>query len=144
MKKPTPLILTAWVVHAAAWFLPTLRAQDFHPAVRGWTATRLAACAIWPYGLVQFKTVYSAELATVSVATTLFFVLCSPWVALRGSRSVQRWSAWVAAAAFIFNMHWIIIFGPQRSQLAVGYFLWLLSFFLLAVGLFISSRIVPS
>ena len=32
--------------------------------------------------------------------------------------------------------------GSQRSQLAVGYFVWLLSFLLLAVGLFVSSRIV--
>ena len=142
MKKPTPLILAAWILHAAAWFLPTLKAQDFRPPVPGWKATRLAACAIWPCGDVQFQTVHNAVLSTVSVATTLFFVLCSPWVVLRGSQSLRRWSAWVAAVAFVFNMHWIVDFGPQRSQLAVGYFVWLLSFLLLAVGLFVSSRIV--
>lgn len=141
MRKVNVFILAAWILHAAAWFLPTVKAQDFRPPVPGWKATRLAACAIWPCGGVQFQTLHHAVLSTVSVATTLFFVLCSPWVVLRGSPSVRRWSAWVAAAAFIFNMHWIVIFGPQRSQLAVGYFVWLLSFLLLAIGLFLSSRI---
>jgi hypothetical protein len=124
MKKPTPLILAAWILHAAAWFLPTLKAQDFRPAVPGWKATRLAACAIWPCGDVQFQTVHHAVLATVSVATTLFFVLCSPWVVLRGSQSLRRWSAWVAVAAFVFNMHWIVIFlgrSGHNSRLDTSY-----------------------
>jgi len=43
-------------------------------------------------------------------------------------------------AAFLLNMHWIVTFGEQRSALAIGYFLWLLSFFLLAVGLLVSVR----
>ena len=141
MQKANLLIWAAWILHAAAWFLPSVKPQDFAP-VPGWKATRLAACAIWPCGSVQFQTVHHAVLATISVATTLFFVLWSPWVVLRGSQSLRRWSAGVAATAFVFNLHWIVIFGPQRSQLAVGYFVWLLSFLLLAVGLFVSSRIV--
>jgi hypothetical protein len=144
MKKPTPLILAAWILHAAAWFLPSLKAAGYHPAVPGWKATRLAACAIWPCGDVQFQTVHHAVLSTVSVVTTLFFVLCSPWVVLRGSQSLRRWSAWVAVAAFVFNMHWIVIFGPQRSQLAVGYFVWLLSFLLLGIGLFVLAADYPN
>ena len=28
MKKPTPLILTAWVLHAATWFLAAIEAHD--------------------------------------------------------------------------------------------------------------------
>ena len=144
MKKANLLIWAAWILHVAAWFLPTLKAQDFRPSVPGWKATRLAACAIWPCGDVQFQTVHHAVLATVSVATTLFFVLCSPWVVLLGSQSLRRWSAWVAVAAFVFNMHWIVIFGPQRSQLAVGYFVWLLSFLLLGIGLFVLAADYPN
>ena len=146
MKKANLLILAAWIVHVASWFLPALKAdaENFRPPVVGWKAFRLAACALWPCGDVQFQTVHHAVLATASVATTLFFVLCSPWVVLRGSRSFRWWSAWVAAVAFIFNLHWIIIFGPQRTQLAIGYFLWSLSFLLLAVGLFVSSRLIES
>jgi hypothetical protein len=142
MKKPTLLISTAWILHAAAWFLPVLKGQDFRPPTVGWKAFRLAACAIWPCKGVQFETVHHEVLATVSVVTTLLFVLCSPWIVMLGPRSLRRLSAWVSAAAFVFNMHWIVIFGPQWSQLTVGYFAWLFSFLLLAVGLFVSSRIV--
>jgi hypothetical protein len=138
------LILVAWIVQVVSWFLPAFIAQDIGAPVAGWQAFRLSACAIWPCEEVQFQTLHHAVLATLSVITTLFFVLCSPWVVLRGSRLLRRWSAWVVAAAFIFNTHWIITFGPQRSQLAIGYFLWWLSFLLLAIGLFVSSRSVVS
>ena len=141
MRKANLLIWAAWILHLASWFLPTVTPEDFQ-AVAGWQAFRLAACEIWPCGDTQFQTVHHAVLATVSTTTTLLFVLCSPWVVLRGSQSLRRWSAWVATAAFVFNMHWIVTFGPHRSQLAVGYFVWLLSFLLLAIGLFVSSSIV--
>ena len=142
MNRPILLILAAWILHVASWFLPTVNRQDLSKTLPGWQAFRLAACAIWPCQGVQFQTVHHEVLATLSATTTLLFVLCSPWVALRGSQSVLRWSAWVASAAFVLNMHWIVTFGPQRSQLMVGYFVWLFSFLLLAIGLFVSSRIV--
>ena len=141
MRKANLLIWAAWILHVASWFLPVVKPYDFHEALPGWQAFRFAACAIWPCG-AEFQTVYHAVLATVSTITALLFVLCSPWVVLRGSQSLRQWSAWVAAAAFVSNMHWIVTFGPQRSELAVGYFVWLLSFLLLAIGLFVSSRIV--
>jgi hypothetical protein len=144
MSTSRLLILGAWIIHVASWFLTAVEVQETHTPVAGWKAFRLAACAIWPCEEVQFQTVHHEVLATLSVITTLFFVLCSPWVVLRGSRLLRRWSAWAAAAAFIFNTHWIITFGPQRSELAIGYYLWLLSFLLLAIGLFVSSRLVVS
>jgi hypothetical protein len=72
------------------------------------------------------------------MVTTLFFVLWSPWVVLRGSQSLRRFSAWAAATAFVVNIHWIFIFGSARSELAIGFFLWWFSFLLLAIGLFMS------
>ena len=138
MKKANLLILAAWILHAASWFLPAIRAHDFQQPLPGWKAFRYAACAVWPCEDIQFDTMYHAVLATVSVTTTLFFVLCSPWVVMRGSRSLRRCSAWAAATAFLFNTHWIVIFGPQRWELTIGYYLWWLSFFLLAIGLALS------
>jgi hypothetical protein len=139
MKKSIIFILTAWILHVSSWFLPAVERPDFVGTLAGWQAFRLASCAIWPCEGVQFQTVHHTVLAAVSVTTTLLFVLCSPWVVRRGSQSVQRWSAWVATTAFVFNTHWMITFGPERSQLTVGYFVWLLSFLLLAVGLFLSA-----
>lgn len=136
MKKPTPLIVTAWVLHAAAWFLPAIKAHDFQAPMPGWKAFRYASCAILPCEGIHFQTVHHAVLSTMSVITTLFFVLWSPWAVLHGSRSLLRFSAWAATTAFVLNIHWIFIFGSERSELAIGFFLWWFSFLLLAIGLF--------
>jgi hypothetical protein len=77
-----------------------------------------------------------AVLATVSAASTLLFIFGSPLIVLRGSRSLWRASAWVAATAFVVNAHWYVLYGPDRSDLRIGYFLWWLSFAVPAVGLF--------
>src|SRR5262249_2376952 len=138
MRKPNLLILTAWALHVTSWFLPVLKIEDYHGVVPGWKAFRLAACAVWPCKSVQFETLHHAVLATISVTTTLLFLLCSSLVVLRGSRAIQKSGAWAAAAAFAFNTHWIIIFGEKRSELTIGFFIWWLSFLLLAIGLFTS------
>jgi hypothetical protein len=140
--KINPSVLAAWVLHLAAWFLPVVKAQDIRGAVVGWKAFRLAACGVWPCGDVEFQARIYAVLATISVITTVLFVLFSPWVVLWGSRTVQKCSAWFAAAAFVFNTHWIVIFGDQRSLLTIGYFLWWVSFLLLAIGLFRMPEII--
>jgi hypothetical protein len=106
--------------------------------VPGWKAFRLAACAVWSCEDVQFQTVHHAVLATTSAITTVLFVLCSPWVVLSGGRPLRRVSAWVAGAAFLFNTHWIFIFGDKWTELSIGYYVWWLSFFLLAIGLLLS------
>jgi hypothetical protein len=72
----------------------------------------------------------------VSVITTLLFIVGSPWVVLRGTRSVLRASAWVAAAAFFLNAHWLLGTEGRASGLGVGYFFWWCSFIMLALALF--------
>jgi hypothetical protein len=142
MKKPNPLILTAWVLHAVAWFLVAIKAHDYQAPVPGWMAFRYASCAILSCEGIEFEKPYQAVLSALSVITTLFFVLWSPWAVLRGSRSLRRFSAWAAAAAFVLNIHWIFLFGSDRSELAIGYYLWWLSFLLLAIGLFHVPRLM--
>jgi hypothetical protein len=140
MKKPNLFILVAWTLHLIAWFLPAVKPQqEFTKPILGWKAFRLAACGVISCDGIEFQTRHHAVLAGASAITTVFF-LCSPWLILRGSQSLRLWSAWITVAAFLLNMHWIVTFGDQRSALAIGYFLWLLSFFLLAVGLFVSVR----
>jgi hypothetical protein len=87
---------------------------------------------------MEFQTLHHAVLATLSVLTTVLFVCGSLWIALRGARSLRRPFAWIATAGFVLNTHWIVIFGSERSTLAIGYFVWLLSFLFLALGLFLS------
>jgi len=137
MRKPNLFILAAWALHVTSWFLPVVKANDVHPVLPGWKAFRYAACAVWPCEGIQFQTLHHAVLATISVLTTLFFVVCSLWV-LSGRKSLRRPLAWATATAFVFNTHWIVIFGSDRSALTIGYFLWLSSFIFLALGLFLS------
>jgi hypothetical protein len=141
MRKPHLLIAGAWLVHAAAWFLPVEKEGVKLPqGLPGWQAFRVAACAIWPYEGWNIGGWYNIVLSTMSAATTLLFVLGSVWVVWTGSRAVRRASAWIATAAFIVNAHWFIRFGSDRFDLRIGFFLWWSSFLLLAIGLFHLSR----
>ena len=137
-KRLNPLILLAWILYVASWFLPVLNATDVHPVVPGWRAFRYAACGVWPCEGMEFQTLHHAVLATLSVLMTALFLFCSLWIALRGARSLRRPFAWIATAGFALNTHWIVIFGSERSTLTIGYFVWLSSFLFLALGLFLS------
>lgn len=142
MNRPTPVILTAWVLHVAAWFLPVIGEGTTLPhGLPGWQALRFALCAVWPYRDASFEHWYNAVLATISGATAPLFILGSVWVVWFGSRTVRRVSAWIAASAFVINAHWyvFVLFGPDPKDLKIGYFLWWFSFLLLAWGLFALS-----
>jgi hypothetical protein len=137
MKRPHLLISYAWLLHAAAWLLPVVKGGAKLPGgLPGWEAFRVASSPVWSMKDVKFDTWYDAVLATVSAMTTLLFVFGSPWIVLRGSRSLWRVSSWAAATAFVVNAHWYVLFGSDRSDLRIGYFVWWPSFILLAVGLF--------
>lgn len=141
MKRPALLLSVAWLIHAAAWFLPVVKGGVTLPhGVPGWEAWLIAACALWPCKDVSFDSWYSAALSGVSAITTVLFLLGSPLVIWRGSATLQRVSAWVVLVAFVANSHWFVLFGADRVDLRVGYFLWWLSFAVLAGGLFALSR----
>jgi hypothetical protein len=141
MRKAHLVVSGAWLLHATAWFLPVVKEGVTLPqGLPGWQAFRVAACAVWPYEGFHIDGSYNVVLSTLSAITTLLFVLASGWVVLRGSRTLHRASAWIAASAFVVNAHWCVRFGSDRMDLRVGYFLWWLSFMLLALGLFGLSR----
>lgn len=137
MRRPQFLILAAWLLNGAAWFLPVVTSVGggaISPITGVW-AFLIAARTAWPDNAGYYL---DALLAALSVFTTVFFIVVSPWAVLRGTRSRRRISAWVAAGAFIFNTHWYIRLTPNGwiSGLGIGYFLWWLSFAVLAIGLF--------
>jgi hypothetical protein len=141
MRQVEFLIASAWLVQAAAWFLPVVKEGVVLPqGLPGWQAFRVAACAVWPYEGISIDGWYNVVLSTMSAATTLLFVLGSVFVVSLGSRAVRRASAWMAASAFTINAHWFFRFGSDRLDLKIGYFLWWLSFLLLAAGLFQLAR----
>jgi hypothetical protein len=139
-KKPDLVTICAWLLHAASWFLPVVKFGGPHwrvfGPVPGWLAFRSALSAVWPYDDIHFDTWYYAVFSTVSAGTTALFILGSPWVVWRGSPSVQRTCAWLAAIALILNSHWYVLFGRDRNSLSIGYYVWWASFGLLSIGLF--------
>ena len=141
MRIQRLLIWAAWLAYVAAWFLPVVKEGVTLPdGLPGWQAFRVAASAVWPLADVTIDTWYKAVLFTISALTTLLFIPGSVWAVLGGSRA-RRASAWVATLSFVVNAHWYVLYGGSaRQDLRIGYFLWWLSFLLLALGLFDLSR----
>jgi hypothetical protein len=136
MKRAKLLIAAAWMIHAVAWFLPVITdGVRFPNGLPGWEAFQTALRSVRGYQAGTFSGI-GAVAATLSAVTTIFFILISPWVVLRGSRSVRRVSAWIAAASFLLDAHWYFFYGRSDSGLMIGYFLWWFSFLVLAIGLF--------
>jgi hypothetical protein len=130
MKRSHLLISAAWLVQGTAWFVPAFASTP------GWGAFLFALTAFRPdFDKQVFGTRYQQVLSAVSVATNLIFVVGSVWALCRGSRSLRRRFAWAAAAAFLVNAHWYLL-STGEVDLRIGYFLWWLSFLLLAIGLF--------
>jgi hypothetical protein len=139
MTRPRLVISVAWLLNGSSWFLPTVTGVGggkIGAPIRSVEAFLMATSAAWPGQSIG--TGFEAVLAILSVLTTLLFILGSPWAVLRGTRSLRRFSAWVAAASFLFNAHWYIRLRPSGwiSGLGVGYFMWWWSFAVLAIGLF--------
>jgi hypothetical protein len=138
MSRPHLLISAAWLLNLAAWFLPVVTSVGggkIGPPITGVVAFLMAVSAFWPG---QFGTWYGALLAGLSALTTVFFLVGSAWAVPRGTSRLQRSFAWIAAAAFLVNTHWYfrVTSNGWISGLGIGYFLWLLSFAVFAVGLF--------
>jgi len=145
MRRPHFLICGACVVYSVAWFLPVVKGGVTLPhGLPGWEAFRYAASAVWPIDASKFDDWYVAVLSTISAVTSLLFIPATLLVLSRGSGALRRISAWVATSAFVVNAHWYVLFGSDRKDLRIGYFLWWLSFLLLALGLFELSQSEPS
>lgn len=140
MRRPELLIVGAWVVHATAWFLPAVTGiwgATITPRMVGWQAFFMASSALFSHDGVFFETWYGPPLYTISVFSTVLFVVGSPWLLLRIAHRFRRASAWLALVAFFANAHWYVGRGDSAvSHLGIGYFLWWFSFGLMAIGLF--------
>ena len=142
MRRPRLLIWAARLLHVAAWFLPVVKEGVTWPdSLPGWQAFRVAASPVWPLADVTIDAWYKTVLFTISAVTTLLFIPGSVWTVWSGSRALRQVSPWVATFAFVVNAHWYVLYGSSaRSDLRIGYFVWWLSFLLLALGLFGLSR----
>jgi len=140
MTKSYLVIATAWLLHAASWFLPAIKGflgSRLDRGIPGWEVFLSQTCALRPCGVANADPWYGTAISAAGVVTTLLFVLGSPWTAWRASRKLRHAAAFVATVAFVVNCLWYVFCVPDRSDLGVGYFLWCSSFGLLAIGLFL-------
>jgi hypothetical protein len=134
------VIATAWLLHAASWFLPAVKGflgSRLDHSIPGWAVFLSQTCALRPCGVPSADPWYGTAISVAGVITTLLFVLASPWIVWRASRKLRYAAGFVATAAFIVNCQWYVFYVPERSDLGIGYFLWCSSFGLLAIGLFL-------
>lgn len=132
-NRLNPLLIAAWITHFIAWFVP-VHAQGvrFPDGLPGWQAFNVALSV---FHEPRSFTAIGGLVAALSAIDTVLFVFASPLVVLLASRRWQWSSAWAASAAFVVNAEWFVM-DSERRHLEIGYYLWCLSFALLAAGLF--------
>jgi hypothetical protein len=143
MTKRNLVIATAWLLHAASWFLPAVKGflgSRLDHGIPGWDVFLATTCVLLPCGSPSADPWYGTALAAAGAITTVLFVLASPWIVWRSSPKLRRTAAFLAGVAFVVNSQWYLFYVPVRSDLGIGYFLWCSSFGLLAIGLFLLAR----
>jgi hypothetical protein len=151
IRKPGFLISAAWLVHIVSWFVPVHEYEvRLHPVgllhvLHGWEAFQFALLPV--YWDVEW---YAYGIAVLSALSTVLFVLGSPLLVLHGTPRLTWASACASSVAFVVNAQWYFLgirvvddipeLGTPRAQLKIGYFLWCLSFAILALGLFALAR----
>ncbi len=130
MRRSTVFLIGAVVAHAAGWLAPVV--NDYV----GWQAFRVAFSPVWPFEHFAVPTWRLVVLSVASAATNLVFVVAAVWLAVGAvGRSVPpRGLFFALLLATLVNLHWPISMGEHRAALKVGYYVWLASFPLLALG----------
>lgn len=137
MKVESTVIGTGWFLYSASWFIQVVKDGTTlsQGGLPGWEAFRTAL----------FLEGVSASPATkvwmVTSALTNFILLSSLAVFRTRSDGFKPVLPWLMVLAAILNTWWIITFGNDRADLRAGYYLWLVSFYVVAIGCFLNQRI---
>ena len=124
------MLLAAIVANVLGWLLPVV--QDN----RGWQAFRVALSPLLPYEGFRIEPGVLLVLSVASALTNGLFVALAAMLVLREGRA--KAVLWAAAGATLLNLHWPISMGDESRQLAAGYFIWVVSFALLALAAFLA------
>ena len=125
----------ATLAYVAAWFLPSLVLRDGEVSgvVRGWTATWAALYPLLHLEFLTHNKLREALEAATGASNILF--LTALVVALRWPHRLTRWFEWAVFGAALLDAQWLIWAGDDRRDLRAGYYLWVVSFVLLAIAL---------
>ncbi len=131
----TRIPLLAALLYCLSWFLPVAAGGSRYgqESLPGWEALRVALSPLWSYREFVAGGSLHSSVSVASGLTNVLFV--AALVALVQQRSGVRSIGWIGAAlllAVVINAQWLVI---SPVSLEVGYYCWLASFVLLAVGI---------
>jgi hypothetical protein len=135
MTRTRVILLIAAVANVLGWVLPVI--EEF----RGFDAFRVALSPLWPYEQFRIEAWWLIILCVSSALTNVVFVVVA--VLLLAGKASARVLLWVAAAATLLNLHWVITMESDRNDLEIGYFIWVVSFLLLALAAYFQVAVRP-
>jgi hypothetical protein len=123
--------ICAVVANLLGWILPVI--ADDNRVYRGVHAFRVALSPIWPYEQFRMPAGYLVWLSVASALTNLLFVAAAAflWPKVARGMSGSRVAVFALGAAALLNLHWTFTMEESAADLAVGYYVWVLSFVLL-------------
>jgi hypothetical protein len=126
-RRRVVLLTVAACAFILGWVLPVI------DEYRGWQAFRVALSPLWPYENFKIDGWHNAILTPASGLTNLLFALAFAELALRRKLN-PRAIAWLLVGATLLNMYWLVLAGEAITDIAIGYYVWLVSFPLLALA----------
>jgi hypothetical protein len=129
-------LLAAVIANVLGWLLPAFSDE------RGWAAFVFALSPLWDYRHFQNEGLGLLAFIVLSALTNVLFVVLAAALALGASRRAKA-VLYAAAAATLLNLYWQILLEDDRGRLQSGYFVWVLSFALLALAAFFELRSAP-
>ena len=134
MKRTTILLAVAAFLYVLSWLLPVADGGTTlsDGGLPGWEAFRLALSPIWSYEGLAGDSWWSDSLSVLSALTNIGFVASAAILASWPQR-FRRGTFWSLVLATIVNTLWFVL-SDERSDLRIGYYLWLSSFIVLAVA----------
>jgi len=124
MTRASAVLVVAGCAYLLSWFLPV---TDGFP---GWQAFRASLGPIWPYESSELLPWPYVVVAASGALTNVLFV--AVFVDLATRRRLGRVPVVLAlAVAAGINLCWLVITGDGRTDLRIGYYLWVCSFLIL-------------
>lgn len=141
MRAATRILSLGLAVYTAAWFMKVVDggktlADGMLP---GWEALRVALSPIWPYDDIQSDGWLGDVLSVASGLTNLLVLAFPLWLHLARHHRVA-WAVGPFILAAAVDAQWMY---PDAEGLRWGYYMWLGSFIILAIGLARAARTLP-
>jgi hypothetical protein len=133
MTRAKTFFVAAVAANVLGWVLPVI--EDEHRVYRGVHAFRVALSPLWPYEQFRMPAGYLTWLSVASALTNAVFVAMAAYLLPYVARAeASKLGVYVLGAATLLNLHWTITMQDSAADLAIGYYVWVLSFVLLLMA----------